>query len=51
MSDLKRKNLVERNLADMHRGEGTHFTESQRALKKAKEEEKERINEKLENED
>ncbi|MCC4214046.1 hypothetical protein [Leeuwenhoekiella parthenopeia] len=48
MSDLKRKNLVERNLADMHRGgEGVHFTESQRALKKNKEEEEERINAKL----
>ena len=47
MSELKRKNLVEQNLADMHRGEGTHFTEGQRALKKAKEEEKARINEAL----
>jgi len=48
MSDLKRKNLVERNLADMHRGgEGVHFTESQRALKKAKEEKEEEINKKI----
>lgn len=37
MSDLKRKNLVDKEPADMHGGDGIRFTETQKAKKEQKE--------------
>jgi hypothetical protein len=43
MSDLKRKNLVDKEPADMHGKDGIRFTESQKAKKEQKEREDETL--------
>ena len=43
MSDLKRKNLVDKEPADMHGEDGIRFTESQKANKEQKEREDETL--------
>ena len=37
MSDLKKENVVNREPADMHSGDGIRFTEDQKARKERKE--------------